>query len=939
MLRFILRKMIHKRYLALSLILGNLLLVAIAASSPMYTAAALQRMLTSDLGSYLEEKGQSPTVIQLFSSGAEEDNAGFVREEEILGQEIPDSFGVEPLCLLKNLYFEDVSMTFSQARSDASSSVKGRVGCLYELEQHARIQSGRLYSDTRSEDGAIEVVISQKCMVNLHLLVGDELTMHGHKLDGKPVRLRVVGVYTFAEEDDPFWFKSPSVYYRDLMMSPSLFEALFVEEAGGKNVRALMFSVMDYRSFQAEKAELYLCESANYKSYFKEELKDSYNEKFSDILTLYLAKAARVAVTLRILQVPIYALLLAFLFMVSRQMLELEAGEIAVIKSRGASRGQIIGMYAMQSLMLSGIGLVLGLPFAMLLCQMVGSANAFLEFVSRRALHVRVDREVLKYALAAAGASMVFMVLPVFRHSKVNVVARKQSKGWFASQPLWQKLFLDVICLGVSLYGLYSFYGQREILAQKVQDGAGLDPLLFLCSSLFILGAGLLAIRCIPLLVAAVYRLGRKHWSPPLYTALLYVLRTRNSQGHILIFLVVTIALGIFNAQTARTINQNETDRIGYTYGADIVLQEVWRDNSQQVEDDPLGMTKLKYTEPDFGRYQTLEGIESVTKVLWDEKGTLSARSADSLNQQVTATIVGIHTKEFGQTVDFKDGLTDIHWYHYLNAMSGRSAAILVSANLQEQGYSLGDSLTYRNRDGQTARGVIYGFLPYFPGFVPARTEINRDGEAVEVSNYLVVANLGYLQSQWGVTPYQVWIRAEDSTDFIYTFAEKSRAEFTVFRDAKAALIQVKNDPVIQGTNGILTVGFVVALILCAVGFLIYWVLSVTDRSLQFGIYRAMGMQMREIVQMLLCEQVCISGLGVAAGTGVGILASWLYIPLVQIAYATADTVIPLEVAGARSDTVHLLILVGLMIAVCLAVLGMIIRNMQITQALKLGED
>ena len=149
----------------------------------------------------------------------------------------------------------------------------------------------------------------------------------------------------------------------------------------------------------------------------------------------------------------------------------------------------------------------------------------------------------------------------------------------------------------------------------------------------------------------------------------------------------------------------------------------------------------------------------------------------------------------------------------------------------------------------------------------------------------------------------------------------------------------MKNDPVIQGTNGILTVGFVVALTLCAVGFLIYWVLSVSDRALQFGIYRAMGMSMKEITGMLLCEQICVSGLGVAAGVGVGMLASRLYIPLVQLAYAPADTVIPLEISGGAGDLIRLLVSVGGMIAVCMVILGLIIRNMQISQALKLGED
>ena len=940
MLRFILRKTLNKRWLALALLIGNLLLIAIAASSPMYTQAALQRMLTNDLGDYVAQNEKYPTVIQVYGSSTGGGSGAFDQDLELLTQQMPEAFGVEPMYVLQNLYLEDAGFTFAQARTGTSASITGRLGFLSGMEDHVTMLSGRLYADSLTQDGAIEVVISQKCMVNLNLLVGDELVLNGYTMGGEPMKLRVVGVYTNSDPEDAYWYKGPGVYYRDLMMDEGLFKSLFMDATGGAGVRALMFLEFDYRDFQARDAAVYLQQSAAYKTVFKEQMYRSYTDHFSDIIEAYQVKAARVTVTLRILQVPIYALLCAFMFMVSRQMLELEANEISVIKSRGAAKKQIIGLYTIQSLILAGLGLVLGLPFAMLLCQMVGSANAFLEFVSRQALHVTMDSQVLLYALAAAVLSLVFMVLPVFRYADVTIVGHKQSKSGLGARPLWQRLFLDVVCLGVSLYGLYSYNGQKAALAQKVQAGAGLDPLLFLCSSLFIIGAGLFCLRLIPLLVSAVYRIGKKHWSPPLYTALLYVIRTKNSQGHILVFLVVTIALGIFNAQTARTINQNEADRITYTYGADIVLQEPWKDNSFAMENDPTGMLKIAYTEPDYGRYQTLAGAQSVTKVVWDEGGNLlNLASATGTASRTGCTIVGIDAKEFGQTADFKTSLLDTHWYNYLNAMSQTANAILVSSNLKTHGYELGDVLTYKNSDGNQARGVIYGFVDYFPGFVPSGTETTRDGETVEYSNFLVVANLGYLQAQWGVTPYQVWIRAADSTDFIYDFAAETGTEFVLFRDARAALIDVKNDPVIQGTNGILTVGFVVVLALCAVGFLIYWVLSVTDRALQFGIYRAMGMSMKEIIAMLLCEQVCISGLGVAAGVGVGVLASRLYIPLVQIAYASADTVIPLEVTSSQGDMLRLLIAVAIMILVCMAVLGVLIRRIQISQALKLGED
>ena len=63
-----------------------------------------------------------------------------------------------------------------------------------------------------------------------------------------------------------------------------------------------------------------------------------YSDNFSDIFTAYISTTQKVNVTLWVLQVPIFVLLAAFIFMVSRQMLEIEQSEIAVIKSRGAGK-------------------------------------------------------------------------------------------------------------------------------------------------------------------------------------------------------------------------------------------------------------------------------------------------------------------------------------------------------------------------------------------------------------------------------------------------------------------------------------------------------------------------------------------------------------------------------------------------------------------------
>ena len=150
-----------------------------------------------------------------------------------------------------------------------------------------------------------------------------------------------------------------------------------------------------------------------------------------------------------------------------------------------------------------------------------------------------------------------------------------------------------------------------------------------------------------------------------------------------------------------------------------------------------------------------------------------------------------------------------------------------------------------RSGSRDSVRGVIYGFVDYWPTYASTVYSRNSSGLYTEQKNYLIVANLNQLQAVWGVTPYQIWLKAKDSSQFIYDFAEQTNTEYRSFGVASAKMVDLKNDPVIQGTNGILTVGFIVVLVLCAVGFLIYWVLSIQARTLQFGIFRAMGMTMR----------------------------------------------------------------------------------------------
>lgn len=952
MLNFVFRKMKSKKWMVISLLIGNLFMIAIAAVSPMYSQAVLQRTLLRRFSdSYIETDRYPGTILQRGQyTGSKNQNKELLRklgDADRLIEELTEELGIPVLSMGVQYYKNNVKALHETVVDDGENEVALKLSSYSGIADQITIVNGEMYAEGL-KNHTFDVIVNERTFVHLGFMLGEELELPSLKDEaGIPYRIRIAGIFEMKEELDSFLISDPAGWNSVCLMDDELALELFTDsQKMGGSFGADWTAVLDYTKIRGDQAEHYLSVLERYLD--PDEGMQELNGRwvyFQKVLEQFTQDAKNVNTTIVVLQIPIFVLLAAFIFMVSRQMLEMEQNEIAVYKSRGADKKQIVLLYLLQSVVISVLGLLGGIPLSVLMCRVLGASNSFLEFVKRTALQVEVGPKVWLFAVAAAFFSVCTMVLPVIGYADVNIVAHKRGKNRSGRRPWWQKIFLDVVLLASSLYGLYHFRGQKEYLVLQVQEGGSLDPLLYFSSSLFLIGSGLLILRIFPLVVRGVYGLGKRWWSPAFYASFLRILRARDNRGFLMVFLVLTMSMGIFNAQAARTINASGEERIRYSTGADLVLQEVWKDNSESAQgagsvgsvgvQDVAGTEDLVYQEPDFGKYQIMEGIESVTKVLVNKKIKVSVEGGSISN----AMLMGIHTKEFGETAWFKEDLLPVHWYEYLNAISQNSRAILVSSNFRElYGYEIGDVLTYSNEKGASIRGIIYGFVDYWPSYAPV-TQKKVDGIWKETDNFLIVANLSQLQSSWGVTPYQVWIKTEGSSQFIYDYAEASGTKYTVFEDASAKLIELKNDPVFQGTNGILTVGFVCVLLVCIAGFLIYWILSIQSRTLQFGVFCAMGMSMKEVLLMLFNEQFFITGISMMSGVLVGILASNMFIPLIQIAYTSSEQVIPLEIVSEGSDYVRLFVVVGLAFLICMCILGGLISKIKISQALKLGED
>ncbi len=943
MLRLMLQKLMHKKWLVISLLIGNILLVAITASYPMYKEASMKKMLVTEFNNYQEKNSIYAARIVLGHTMDSESQLNKFWEMQDKSNNICDTLGLTMIGNISQYTVPDLNMTPQMIRDGKNLDKVANIMSMSDFKNHSKILSGSEFSDTIGEDGFIDVVVSQTTFIKLNLLIGDEFICSNLKgKDGMDLKFRIVGIFSVSDEKDIYWDTVPAEIKNSFIISEDIYESQFLYDKQYHNKVIGKWVVnFDYKNILPEQVD-----SLEDKTKSMVTETNVGRSTFSDpaylkVIDNYSAKVNRTQATMIILIIPVFVLLCAFIFMISGQMLSLEDSEIALFKSRGASKKQILFLYLLQSTCLSVGSLVLGLPLAGFICKVLGSANAFLEFVQRTSLTIHYSKSVLLYSLAAVAVSILITILPVIRSSAISIVNLKQKKAR-SRKPIWQKLYLDILLLGVSLYGFYSYNQQKEQMLFRVVSGDSVDPLLFLSSSIFILGAGLVVLRLQPLLVKLIYGLRKKKWKPANYASFLQILRTGNKQYFIMVFTILTVALGIFNSTIARTIVLNAEKNTEYSAGADLVFKESWNNNINLVMKFPS--LEFLWTEPEYNRYAQMDEVESAAKVYRNSMVRIDT------SEGMTSELMGINTKNFGNTAYLPEGLNNHMFNEYLNVLSTNTNAVLLSSNYMiKKGYKIGDTIEITNGDdinGYNTQGdqllkcVVYGFVDYWPGYKPTHIETYEDGTSGSVDNYMVIANLNYVQQQWKVEPYQVWLKVKNSdTGFFYDMVDKEGIRLASLTDRKQSVLSISKDPLFQGTNGILTMSFIVILILCCIGYLIYWILSIRSRELLFGVFRAMGMSKGEIIHMLINEQLFTGGLSIVFGTIIGVIASRLYIPMIQIAYTGDNQALPLELMTQSSDMVRLFVIIAFVFVACMCVLARIVNKLKIAQALKLGED
>jgi ABC-type antimicrobial peptide transport system permease subunit len=189
------------------------------------------------------------------------------------------------------------------------------------------------------------------------------------------------------------------------------------------------------------------------------------------------------------------------------------------------------------------------------------------------------------------------------------------------------------------------------------------------------------------------------------------------------------------------------------------------------------------------------------------------------------------------------------------------------------------------------------------------------------------------------IYPNEVWVSAgPEGLAAIQSQQASGAVTGTITSVADIQAVQESDPLVAAGWEGILFISFAAILLLSAIGFLIYSYLTAQRRTLEFAVLRTMGFSKKQIATVVAFEQLFVIGLGMVAGTLMGMRLGSLMIRYMGLT-ETGDEVLPplqLEINWLTIGSAWLVL--AAVFVVTIAAVVLLYSRLALHRVLRIGE-
>lgn len=335
------------------------------------------------------------------------------------------------------------------------------------------------------------------------------------------------------------------------------------------------------------------------------------------------------------------AILVYYLALASGLMVKSRSAEIALLKSRGATTGQIGVLALVEGLLMAvpaiGLGPLLALGFARTL------GEAFVQLETGGG-HIPVALSPQAFLLGGMGAVLAVVVLAVSTlvAARQGIVSFLRSGARPPQASFIHRYYLDILALAVIGLVWWQVQARGSFLVRSLDTGElQVDISLLLSPVLGLVALGLLVMRIFPLAMAVLARVSESVGPVWLVEGLRRVSRDPVVPGALLVLLTLTTALGFIGSTFVSTLERSQRDRAMYVAGADLLLEHT----GGSVPISPLGLSAAA---------TAVEGVESAAEV-----GRLSGALVTRGLSATDITILAVDTRSFADAAWYRRDLGD----------------------------------------------------------------------------------------------------------------------------------------------------------------------------------------------------------------------------------------------------------------------------------------
>jgi len=943
------KRLISERWLALATALGLIISVALITSIPMYADAIHYRVLLEKLSG--DEYGYRPPFAFMYRYVGSW--AGTVAWENVepldnyMTTLVARDLGLPQKDMVR--YFSTVNLRlFPQGEDSAYRDPDRALGLAAfswatDFEDHITILEGNFPAVADSAYGSVvEVLVGEDLYLKWGLQVGEEYTAYAKVAtdDGADVTVnipvRIAGVWRATDPTEDYWFYSPSSLAEEMIVPEETFRTrIDPEMVQGLNL-ALWYLLADGTDVYADKVDGLLSRIVATQQRVASILPGSGLDVSPERdLQSYRRSTVVLTFLLYAFSVPIVGLLLVFIGLVVGLSVGQKRNEIAVLRSRGATSLQIIGISVLEGVLMGIVSVAIGLLIGKWLALLIGRSRSFLDFSLPGQLRVGVTLATVRFGVAAVVLALIAQLGPTFSAARHTVVTYKQERARTLRKPWWQRAWLDVLLLIPTAYGFYVLEQQQGVVAAVAGEAAVVDPfqnpLLLLVPALGIFSLTLFILRILPTLMTTIaWVASRLTNTVGLLLAARHLSRTPGFYVAPLILLILTLSLSAFTASLAQTLDTQLYAQKYYQVGTNLRLVE--QGDCLNYTAGPQPQCDLSVPPPHWAFLPVTDHLSVAGVTAASRVGDFNAVTNLSGGTQI-GTFLGVDRESFVQVAFWRDDFASQSLGELMNQLALTQNGVLIPSEFAAQhALNVGDvfrmTIQVRGIERVEMDVRIVGTFDMFPTWYP------DDGP-------LFVGNLDYFFGRAGERlHYDVWLATEPDADYEQIeVAVRDLGVNVISWDAPLPEIyEEQGRPERQGLFGVLSVGFLASAVLTVLGFLLYAFFSFRRRFIELGVLRAIGLSASQMTVFLAWELAFLLLVGAIAGTGLGAWVSHLFIPYLQSSTGVEAQFPPFVVAIDWQAIVRIYMLFGALFVAALAGLAALLMRIKIFQAVKLGE-